>query len=167
MFHSLCKLSSDVDSFRCSSFDMQLLPLFMLKSIGISCSSCDSSNCGVTRGGGGDDIAEIFERFSRIVAVLQEFRLIVLALRCGGDVGGVIDTTISSLSTSSSSSLLMVTFDGDCCDLSTASKYRLVSSSADLLLLLLLFGAKRLLLLVIACDWPINVVESMAGFRRP
>lgn len=52
-----------------------------------------------------------------------------------GDVGGVIDTTISSLSISSSFSLLTDALSvGEHCDLRTASKmYRFVNSSADLL----------------------------------
>ena len=52
-----------------------------------------------------------------------------------GDVGGVIDTTISSLSISSSFSLLVdVLSVGEHCDFKTASNiYRFVNSSADLL----------------------------------
>lgn len=52
-----------------------------------------------------------------------------------GDVGGVIDTTISSLSISSSFSLLTDALSvGEHCDFRTASNmYRFVNSSADLL----------------------------------
>lgn len=121
---------------------------FMLKSIGASCDE--------RRGGECVDVfvAAIFSPREMVVADacddVDEWRFPMRSVGCG-DIGGVIETTISSLSMSSSS-LLFCSF-GEHCDFSTASKYRLVSSSADLLvvllllLLLLLFGTNRLLLL--------------------
>lgn len=112
---------------------------FMLKSIGNSSigASCELFRC---VGGDVDDANVTFLSRNVDVVTAVEFdrRLALLALRnevggCG-DVGGVIDTTISSLSISSSSSLLfeLLSF-GEHCDFRTASKYRFVNSSADLL----------------------------------
>lgn len=89
---------------------------------------------------GGDNAADfvpvILSRNELVVMVVveacddvDEWRLAVaiLALRSDtggcGEIGGVIDTTISSLSISSSSLLLPASFGEHCdCDLSTASK---------------------------------------------
>lgn len=110
----------------------------MLKSIGASCELVRFVDGGA---GGGDtdaDIVTFFSRMADVVAAVElEWRLTLLELRneaggCG-DVGGVIETTISSLSMSSSSLFMELLSFGEHCDFNTASKYRLVNSSADLL----------------------------------
>lgn len=87
------------------------------------------------------DAIELLSRNAEVVATVEfEWRLTVDVLCTDGiggfgDVGGVIDTTISSLSISSSFSLLTDALSvGEHCDFKTASNiYRFVSSSADLL----------------------------------
>lgn len=86
------------------------------------CDRCDDSDGIVSDVG--------MERFrSRSVAVAATLILELSRLMesdIGGDVGGVIDTTISSLSISSSSSSLSLLLDatsfGEHCDFSTASR---------------------------------------------
>lgn len=117
-------------------FALAPLPLlvdFMLKSIGASCElvRCDG-------GDAADVIVTFLSRNVDVVAAVEfDKRLALLALRIEvggcGEVGGVIDTTMSSLSMSSSSLFVELLSFGEHCDFRTASKYRFVNSSADLL----------------------------------
>lgn len=101
--------------------------------------------------GGDDDAAGSTIFFSRnvdvVAAVEFDRRLTLLELRneAGGwgDVGGVIETTISSLSISSSSLFVELLSVGEHCDFRTASKYRFVNSSADLLPVFFIKKKKR------------------------
>ena len=116
-----------------------LLDDFMLKSIGASCEPAPR----LDDGGDDDDATAVgsvifFSRNVDVVAAVEfDRRLTLLELRIEaggcGDVGGVIDTTISSFSISSSSLFVELLSVGEHCDFKTASKYRFVNSSADLL----------------------------------
>lgn len=153
--------NGDADNF---ALDPPLHVDFILKSIGPSCAfgRCDDDDdednaaaaAATAAAAAIDDAAELDDVVvATAVAVDElvlrnvdvagtcefEWRLMVAVLCMGkvgfGDVGGVIDTTISSLSMSSSFSLLVDAFSvGEHCDFKTASNmYRFVSSSADLL----------------------------------
>lgn len=117
-----------------------LLVDFILKSIGASCEPAVRADDVDVDPDSFTDVTDNVALFSRSVDVVAadefEWRPELwcnVAGKCG-EVGGVIDTTISSLSISSSLSLFVEWLSfGEHCDFKTASKYRLVNSSADLL----------------------------------